>query len=118
MGDLWTHTVRWTGDTCRVALSGELDMSGFDDLVHLLVGAAEGAETTAVQVDLAGVSFVDSSGLEALIAGYNAAQAAGCRFTVVRLQPHVRRVLEISGLLPMFSGEDAAAAADPDQLAG
>jgi anti-anti-sigma factor len=118
MSDLWTHTVTWAGATCTVALSGKLDMSGFDDLVHLLASAAEGPNVAAVQVDLAGVSFVDSCGIEALIAGHNAAQAAGCRFTVVRLRPNVRCVIEVSGLLPMFPGEYLAASPAQDHLAG
>jgi anti-anti-sigma factor len=82
-------------------------MSCSDQLVSLLTSTARGADTDAIQVDLAGVGFMDSSGIDALIAGYRAAHGAGRRFTVVRPQHSVRRVFEITGVLPMFSGEGA-----------
>jgi anti-sigma B factor antagonist len=90
-----------------VTLSGEIDMSCSDELISLLTNTARGADADTVQVDLAEVGFMDSSGIDALIAGYRAAHVAGRRFTVIRPQQNVRRVFEIAGVLAIFSGEDA-----------
>jgi anti-sigma B factor antagonist len=105
---LWDDTVTLDGDTCTVALSGEVDMSCSDELIALLTSTARGADAGTIQVDLAELGFMDSSGIDALITGYRAAQDAGRRFTVVRPQHNIRRVFEIAGVLGMFSGEDAS----------
>jgi anti-anti-sigma factor len=103
--EIWDHTVSRVGGTCTITLSGEIDMSCSDALINLLTSTAQG--TDDVQVDLAEVDFMDSSGIHALIAGYRAAHGAGRRFTVVGPQQNVRRVFEIAGVLAMFSGENA-----------
>jgi anti-anti-sigma factor len=99
--------------TCTVTLSGEIDMSCSDELISLLTSTAQGTDPGAIQVDLAEVGFLDSSGVDALLAGYRAAQVAGRRFTVVRPQHHVRRVFEIAGVLALFSGEAPSAQGQP-----
>jgi stage II sporulation protein AA (anti-sigma F factor antagonist) len=107
--EIWDHTVARVGGTCTVTLSGEIDLSCSDELISLLTSTAQDAGADTTEVDLAGVGFMDSSGIDALIAGYRAAHLAGRRFTVVRPQQNVRRVFEIAGVLAMFSGEDASA---------
>lgn len=117
---IWNHTVSQDGDTCTVALSGELDMGGFDGLCRVLVDAATRPGTAVVQADVAGVDFIDSSGIRAFLAAYNKANAAGRRFTVTRPPRNVRRVLQITGLLPILCGgetETFAAAAPPQRSA-
>jgi anti-anti-sigma factor len=115
MSDLWMHAVTQVGETCTVALAGELDVSGKAALAELLIAAVRSPGTTAVVVNLGRVDFIDSSAISALLSSLDAAEALGRRFTVVQLRPHVRRVLDISGLLPLLSGEDTS---PTDHLAG
>lgn len=71
-----------TSSTFRTAL-GELDAGGADHLV----------------VDLESVTFMDSSGLSALVDA-----AAGGRQVVLRHpSPMVRRIVEVTGLAPVIS---------------
>ena len=112
---IWNHTISQDGDTCTVALSGELDMCGYDGLCKVLVDAATSPGTAVVRADVAGVDFIDSSGIRAFLAAYNTANAAGRRFTVTRPPRNVRRILQITGLLPILCGGEPFAAAAPPQ---
>ena len=61
----------------------------------------------ALHLDLSGVSFIDSSGLAALIGLYKRAREAGLAFELSGLQDSVRLILEITGLagvLPIRAG--------------
>lgn len=118
MHELWSHTISQAGATCTVGLAGELDMSGADALVKVLLTAIDRPETTSVQVDLGAVDFLDSSGLQALAVAYRTAQSRNRSFTVVRPRHHVARVLEIAGLLPLLSTAPAGYPAAEDRRAG
>jgi anti-anti-sigma factor len=74
-------------------LAGELDMASAEDLSEVLRAATRGDDP--IVLDFEGVSFMDSSGLRALLEG---AGPPGDRGPVVILNPtaQVRRVLDIS----------------------
>lgn len=78
-------------------VSGELDLAARDDLQAAIVRAV--SDAPAVTVDLEAVTFLDSEALSALIAGYQAAVAAGVSFGLTGARGPVRRVLEITGVL-------------------
>jgi anti-anti-sigma factor len=95
-------------------------MGGFDALCRVLVDAVSRPGTVVVRADVAAVDFIDSSGVRAFLAGYNQANASGRRFTVTRPPRNVRRVLRITGLLPILCGgepESWASAAQPGKSA-
>ena len=74
-------------------LEGELDMATAAGLTELLL-AASGGDTPLV-LDFSGVSFMDSSGLRALLEG--AGPPNGSVPVVIKdPSPQVRRVLDIS----------------------
>jgi len=52
----------------------------------------------AVKVDLAEVTFMDSTGLTTLMDAYFAAQGNGWTFAIRRASPAVRRVFELAGV--------------------
>lgn len=118
MPEIWQHTIADIGDTRTVALAGELDMSGADELSNILTEAIERPGATAVRIDLAGVDFLDSSAMHALIQAHQAAESCGRGFAIVRVPVHVRKVLEIAGLLVLLSGQGPDQSAAEDQLAG
>lgn len=118
MHELWSHTVSQDGATCTVALSGELDMSGSDDVLKVLLAAIDAPGVTAVRIDLGDVDFLDSSGIQALAVAFRTAQASSRSLTVVRPRAHVLRVLEIAGLLPLLTASPVDSPSSGDQLAG
>jgi anti-sigma B factor antagonist len=86
-----------------VVVAGDLDMATAADMAqHLaeVVGAG-----TDVVVDLSGLEFIDSTGLNALIAAWRASRGRGRTLTVRRPAHCVRRVLGITGLDQVFAIE-------------
>jgi anti-anti-sigma factor len=73
-------------------LDGELDMATADDLSQIFRDAPS---NLPIVLDFSGVSFMDSSGLRALLEG--AGQPTGCGpVVIVNPTAQVRRVLDIS----------------------
>ncbi|MET7419058.1 STAS domain-containing protein [Dactylosporangium sp. NPDC005555] len=79
-----------------VALAGECDLTARDELTTVLLAAVELAPV--VVVDLAGLRFIDSSGLHGLITGHHAARRQGHRLHVVNAGGTVAHVLEMTGV--------------------
>jgi anti-sigma B factor antagonist len=80
-----------------VTLRGELDM----DTVGQLAETLEDIEHTVVLV-LAEVSFLDSSGLQAMLKAQKAARERGADVILRRPSPAVCRVLEMTDLVEVF----------------
>lgn len=92
------------GNQHRVHLHGELDLAAEQRLLEEIGGLLD-APGSSVLLDCSGVTFADSSGIRALV---RLRRDHGDRLTVAALSPSLRRVLEISGLLPLFLSEDGA----------
>jgi anti-sigma B factor antagonist len=78
-------------------LTGELDMAGVDRFERL-VTADHPSEAGMFVIDLRGLTFIDSSGLRALIMADQQVRAEGGRFVVVRGPQRVNEVLEMTGV--------------------
>jgi anti-sigma B factor antagonist len=88
--------------TATVIVQGEIDFSNADELAQHLYAAVADWSPTTVRVDLAQASFIDSTGVGALIEGYRAAGAAGIRYIVVNPTDGLRRLLTVTGLSELF----------------
>lgn len=67
------------------------------------------ASTGAVTVDLSQVTFLDSTGLKALVAEHRRLHAEGRRLTVRNPSPAVFRVLNLSGVAAALDVQGPAA---------
>jgi anti-anti-sigma factor len=83
-----------TGGVRRLRLKGELDLAGIDRFERLLT--APGAATFVL--DMRGLTFIDSSGLRALLMADERVRADGGRIIVVRGPDRVNDVLEVTGV--------------------
>jgi anti-sigma B factor antagonist len=90
------------GDRIDVVVTGDVDSATSNQLETLLSDLADPAEVLHVAVDLAGVGFIDSSGLRALIVGQRVVEAAGSRLTIGMASAPVRRLFEMTGLVDRF----------------
>ncbi len=88
-----------------VRLHGEIDVQNVDQVRVCLAEALESGPG-AVVVDLAELSFIDSTGLGAIVFGFQRARDAGVRFQLTRPGPGVRQTLVLSGLLEVVELTD------------
>jgi anti-sigma B factor antagonist len=103
-----------------VTVHGEIDFANCDELAACVREAIENWSPPVVRVDLHGADFIDSTGLGALIEGYQAAVESDARFIVVNPTAIFRRVLDVTGLSDFFglSDVDAEGAAETAQATG
>jgi stage II sporulation protein AA (anti-sigma F factor antagonist) len=81
-----------------VAASGEVDTTTAPRLAEALVQFGGGTVT----LDLTDVTFLNSSGLKALVAAHRHLERSGCELRVQGEQDSVRRVLEVAGLYKLL----------------
>ncbi|MFZ5944668.1 MAG: STAS domain-containing protein [Bacillota bacterium] len=93
---------------CRLVLSGEVDMDTVP-LLHEVVGSGEGG---ILELDLSGVSFVDSTGLKGLLDINNAWQQKGGQVLICKPQPDVEEVIRLVGLDKLLAQKDTLGGAE------
>ncbi len=104
--------------TAHVTVFGEIDFTNADELAQAIRDAVADWSPAEVRIDLADATFIDSTGLGALIAGYRAAVDHGCRFTVSNPSESFRRVLTVTGLCELFGlDEDGVVSSDASDVA-
>jgi len=90
-----------TGPWPTLRVAGEVDIQTSPALqAHVTRMLDEGH--TSIIVDLAEVSFLDSTGLSVLIAGLKRCLGSGGDLRVASPQANVRRVFEVTGLADVF----------------
>jgi stage II sporulation protein AA (anti-sigma F factor antagonist) len=82
----------------RLIAAGEIDVASAPILAAQLCAATDGG--AVVVVDLGDVTFMDSSGLNALVMAHHAAPG---HVRLGAVHPNVRRVLEIAGVIDIFA---------------
>jgi anti-anti-sigma factor len=92
-------------DVVRVQPVGELDMATVPELRRTLDELLE-AGFRRLDLDLARVVFMDSSGLRLLVAARSDVKAAGGELTVLPGRPQVQRVFDVTGLGHLFFGPE------------
>jgi len=84
--------------TLEVRLVGEFDLAGFD-IVDKHLEQAQLNGQPDVTLDLRGLTFMDSSGIRAILRAVGRAEASkNGRLRVIPGPPNVQRVFEISGV--------------------
>lgn len=97
-----SQQVATDGRTVELRLVGEIDMATAP-LVEDALSSAIVAERDLVMIDLSGVDFMDSSGLNALINGRNRLGGNGAKLVISGMSDQVRRLFELSGLMTVFT---------------
>ena len=99
--EMWPNTV-------VVSIVGELDMADGDQVGKVLIDAAQ-ARKPIIRLDLAGLTFADSSAIKAILMGAQAAEERGVTYELVNPHDRVRRLLEVTGLANVLTLVDEAA---------
>jgi anti-anti-sigma factor len=85
--------------TVTVTASGELDMTSAPELIRVLRTAIQAHGPSRVDLDLTGVTFMDSTGVQVLVAA-NADVGGGLHITGT--SPPVYRLLRLTGVAEEF----------------
>lgn len=92
-----------------LALTGELDLASAEALHDAVTEAVKSDEVDAILVDLEGLTFLDSTGIGTLVAGWRQASDSGKQLRVDKAHGMAREVLRITGVWPTLSGDTAIA---------
>ena len=95
----FVYTVRRSGRKVSVTTAGEIDVTSAWPFGAELCRLAEAEPTDLIEVDLAGLVFLDSTGVAALKRAYRTTARHGCRLAVVNPTGVVLRVLDLTGAL-------------------
>jgi anti-sigma B factor antagonist len=88
-----------------VVLRGSVDLANRDEVVAAARAALGDGSPAGLVIDLAAVSFMDSTGIGALVTLAHDSEDAGVTFSLRAPSPRVTRTLEISGLLNVWPTE-------------
>jgi anti-anti-sigma factor len=86
----------------RLAVAGEIDIMAADGLRDTLIQTLHKYRPVHIDVNLADVTFMDASGVTALLKFAIAAHQLGCAVSITNPQSGAQKVLEITGLLDEF----------------
>ena len=95
--DAWSAHVFSSGDTTTVVLLGEIDLAAAPEIRRTIANALVSNPARLV-IDLSGTTFIDSSGLQALLIAQQTTRLLTVELSIVATTPHVRRVFESAGL--------------------
>jgi anti-sigma B factor antagonist len=102
MGEAVMTTRRQADGAIVIDVRGSLDAATVDALRASLLTTLHAEHPVTMIVDLTYVTFMDSMGVGALVAGYNAARETGTRFVLRNPSEFVHRQLRVTGLADLF----------------
>lgn len=98
-------------DVLCIRLSGELDHHTAEELRAKVTDMIEKHRTHHIVLNLAELSFMDSSGLGVILGRYKHVKSLGGEMVVCAISPPVKRLFEMSGLFKIIRLEESEARA-------
>jgi len=92
--------------TATVALHGEIDLANVTQVDRCVSQGLAQRAVRLLVIDLAACTYLDSTGLGALVRAYERSQRGGCGFTVKHANGVTRRVIEATELDRVLPVED------------
>ena len=86
------------GDVAELTLAGELDMPATFRVEPVLDRLLASGEISELVLDLAGVEFIDSSGLGLLLTTFARSREAEVAMTIIPGRPETQRVFRVAGV--------------------
>ena len=91
------------GSVGVLGVAGEIDMASADEFCDRLLACLQRSDS--LEVDLGGLTFIDSSGLAALVRLRTEAEILGKDVALVNVSSPTARLLELTGLQGLFDAE-------------
>jgi anti-sigma B factor antagonist len=95
------------GADCVMTVRGDIDLASAPDFESSLRSALD-ASPSSITIDLAGLTFIDSSGLRVLVSLSKEAQSRATTLGLRNIPRHAQRVLDITGLSEWFEGQSTS----------
>jgi anti-sigma B factor antagonist len=96
-----------------MSVQGEIDLYTVPRLQRELSNVLASGESVRLIVDLSGVDFCDSTGVNVLLAAHRQAREKGGDLELAAPRPAVRKILQVTGLETVFTVTD-----DPANVVG
>lgn len=96
-------SVEFDGTIAQIILSGNIDYSTQDEIRRENNKALAADHVTEIHVNLADVTFLDSSSIRALLLLQKKASASGKSLVILNCNHPVREIFEIGGFDKMFT---------------
>ncbi len=100
-------TERRSGDVVILEFFGRLAIGAGDSQARERIATLLAAGERKVLIGMAGVKFLDSSGVGELVAAHNAATSVGARIGLAQLSPRVGELLKITQLIGVLEVFDS-----------
>jgi anti-anti-sigma factor len=97
---------RLAGDVEEIRLRGEIDVDTAGEVRDAVAGVLSRYRPAQINLNLRLVSFIDSVGISALVAGFQTAQVSGVKLVVTEPSRFVHRQLWVTGLLGLFGAPE------------
>ncbi len=106
-----TSSIRDVAGVTVIDLSGRITLGEASVSLRSTVKSLLDSGVTSMVLNLAEVTYVDSSGLGELVSAYTTARGKGCTVKLLNVQTKLRDLLQITKLYTVFETHDDEAAA-------
>ncbi len=106
-------TKRSLDGSVEITPQGEIDVDTAHEVREAVTGALRQERPSQIKLNLRRVNFIDSVGISALVAGFQAAEVGGVKLVVTEPSRFVHRQLWVTGLLGLFGAPEPVDAAEP-----
>ena len=96
-------TSRPQGEYVAMSVQGEIDLYTVPRLQRALASALGDGGPVRLIVDMSGVEFCDSTGVNVLLAAHRQAREAGGSLALAAPRRAVRKILQVTGLESVFT---------------
>jgi anti-anti-sigma factor len=94
------------GGVLEISPSGEIDVNTAHEVREAVAAALANGRPSRIELNLRQVSFIDSVGISAMVAGFQTAEVSGVRLVVTQPSRFVHRQLWVTGLLGLFGAPE------------
>lgn len=108
--NLTVRVRRLSADEVEIAPDGEIDIESAHDVRDAINAQLTADRPARISLNMRAVSFIDSVGISALVAGFQAAGVAGTKLVVTHPSAVVHRTLWVTGLHGLFGAPEPALA--------
>jgi anti-sigma B factor antagonist len=106
-------TMKALGGEVEIRPHGEIDVDTAHEVREAVSAALTDGRPSQINLNLRDVSFIDSVGISALVAGFQAAEVGGVKLVVTEPSRFVHRQLWVTGLLGLFGAPEPASDPEP-----